>query len=122
MIESNPELTRFKTILVTITLEHPSMPLSEALLLAGELEAKILEQRPEVIAETIVNQPVPHVDSTGFYEALVKWCKYDPETIRWVNEGKKINAIKHVRTKSGAGLKQAKEAVEEAFPRGTPPF
>jgi ribosomal protein L7/L12 len=117
MSDDNPELTRFKTILVTITLEHPAMPLHEALLLAADLEQKVREARPVVQAATL--ESVMNPGPEGTIEELAMFAVTQPRIVDFMSVDKKIHAIKELRAVTGCGLKNAKDAILVAWP-GTP--
>ncbi len=55
--------------------------------------------------------------------AGVKYTPYDnlpDEVVQALQRGEKIQAIKRYRQATGAGLKEAKECIEEVQKRGTP--
>lgn len=59
-----------------------------------------------------LREPTRHVAGLIDIPTLAEsaWC--DPDVRRYIDEDKKINAIKEARFKFGVGLKEAKEAVE----------
>jgi hypothetical protein len=78
------------------------------------------------ILETLINQPTPQMDE--FARLMGKAMELCPEVIPTPvlmnapisannrTMGHKVNMIKEVREKTGCGLKEAKEAVDEVFP------
>jgi len=71
---------------------------------AGLAEAK--HAMDAMLADTNLRMPLPEPASSG--EAL----DVEAELLRLLHEGQKIEAIKRYREWSGAGLKDAKDAVE----------
>lgn len=73
----------------------------------------------EALGEAILN----HQDDgvlMGFWIGDIEGNEYtnpdvDSEVLRFVKEGKKINAIKRYREITGLGLKEAKHAIEDMF-------
>jgi ribosomal protein L7/L12 len=91
-------------VILNILLNHlPEMTLRDAYVLAGDISAA-------------AGQSVAQAAKAGWtHQTLVEYCRARQDLWDMWNNGKKIQAIKEVRTKTNVGLKEAKEACEAAY-------
>ena len=75
-----------------------------------DLEARI--EQLERTVERLVEQ-FDHQDDSYSFRSMQKPSSVHPDVIRYIQEGKKINAIKVYREHTGVGLKEAKDAVDQ---------
>lgn len=93
-------MTDFKTAMLAMAKARPDEPVSLIvdLALAVSVEPRL---------------PMPRLDNA---EALGAWAAQQPAIATALAEGKKIQAIKELRTLTGSSLKQAKDAVDVLAP------
>ncbi len=75
------------------------------------LEQLLAERRPGGLQPTVTPWPVPVEAEAGFGEPVAGVADVDAIR-RELAQGRKIQAIKLYRDQTGAGLKEAKDAVE----------
>jgi Ribosomal protein L7/L12 C-terminal domain len=113
---NSPDLEQFKGILLAIACENPYISLLDALEAAGKVEQGLVEdarlQRIAAALEQVhgvLGTDPPPTDVSP--PILGEWAMRQKVVMDYLPH-KKINAIKELRAISGAGLKEAKEAVE----------
>lgn len=99
-------------VLDALAAAHPDMPFKDGVLLAQRVYREVDWMR----AEGVSDPPGPDGDAAPPADlspaSLGRWAARHKAVTDPMLARKKINAIKELRTLSGAGLKEAKEAVE----------
>lgn len=101
---------RLWLVLESLAVAHPDMGFKDGVLLAQKVAAEIDWMREEGISKPPDLSVVPPLNWSA--EVLGAWAGRQEIVNQLLEEDKKINAIKELRSLTGAGLKQAKDAIE----------
>ena len=112
----NEHYDRLRVVIETLAYAQPDMPMKDAVAAIFEIEDRVLA-RPAAGTLHVPSMPVTFEkgDMAAWINAhgAKHTDSFGQSIIDLMHAGKKINAIKEVRVATGAGLKEAKDAVEE---------
>ena len=111
MIDAHEASERIWLVLDALASAHPDMSFKDGVLLAQKVYKEVDWMREQGISDPPVDLDMlpPHDDWTP--KVLGTWAGRQAKVTDFLPD-KKINAIKELRGISGAGLREAKEAVE----------